>query len=311
MSTTIQAVRWKSDTIDRDSDWYLALDGACLAALDRALATWRASAQPITSARPDEGLRAAWRGQIENLSCVLEQGRGFAILDRLPLERYSREDATAAYWLIGCLLAEPFEQNVEGTLLYDVRDTGKALSEGARFSVTSYESSFHTDNSFGDRVLDYVGLLCLQAARSGGVSQLVHAATVHEELQRRDPQALEILSQPFHVDRRGGVRERESPTVERPVFETDKNGDVLVRYLRYWIDVGHQKVNQPLSEAQRHALDTLDQILAEPALRINFLMEPGQIQFINNRWLFHNRTAFEDHPEIDRRRHYVRLWLHR
>jgi hypothetical protein len=33
--------------------------------------------------------------------------------------------------------------------------------------------------------------------------------------------------------------------------------------------------------------------------------------FINNRWLLHNRTAFNDHAESDRRRHYIRLWLQR
>jgi hypothetical protein len=31
--------------------------------------------------------------------------------------------------------------------------------------------------------------------------------------------------------------------------------------------------------------------------------------FINNRWTLHNRTAFDDHPEPERRRHHVRLWL--
>ena len=42
------------------------------------------------------------------------------------------------------------------------------VRQGARFSVTSTESSFHTDNSFGTTLLDYVGLLCLNAARVGG-----------------------------------------------------------------------------------------------------------------------------------------------
>ena len=44
---------------------------------------------------------------------------------------------------------------MEGTLLYDVRDTGQDVAQGARFSVTNYESSFHTDNSFGSEVLDF------------------------------------------------------------------------------------------------------------------------------------------------------------
>ena len=33
------------------------------------------------------------------------------------------------------------------------------------------------------------------------------------------------------------------------------------------------------------------------------------MQFVNNRFVLHSRTAFEDHAEPDRRRHLVRLWL--
>jgi hypothetical protein len=54
--------------------------------------------------------------------------------------------------LIGHLLGRPVEQNVQGTVLYDVRDTGQDVRYGARFSVTNAESSFHTD-SFGDEGL--------------------------------------------------------------------------------------------------------------------------------------------------------------
>ena len=38
-------------------------------------------------------------------------------------------------------------------------------------------------------------------------------------------------------------------------------------------------------------------------------LKPGDMYFINNRWILHNRTAFVDHPELERRRHLVRLWL--
>ena len=82
----------------------------------------------------------------------LEQGRGFVVLDRLPVDRIPEREAIALYWMIGQLLGEPIAQNVQGTLLYDVRDSGQDVAEGARFSVTNYESSFHTDNSFGETV---------------------------------------------------------------------------------------------------------------------------------------------------------------
>jgi alpha-ketoglutarate-dependent taurine dioxygenase len=57
--------------------------------------------------------------------------------------------------------------------------------------------------------------------------------------------------------------------------------------------------------------DLFDEWLARPEWRVEFMMQPGDMQFINNRWLLHNRTAFEDHTEPELKRHLVRLWLRR
>src|SRR5262249_30113183 len=137
---------------------------------------------------------------------ALEEGPGFVVIGGVPRDRYSNAEMSAAYWLFGQSLGKAVEQNVQGTLLYDVRDTGQDVRYDARFSVTNAESSFHTDNSFGDTVADYVGLLCLQGARSGGVSQLVSGYSAHNELLRHHPDALYTLYRPFHIDRRGGLR---------------------------------------------------------------------------------------------------------
>jgi alpha-ketoglutarate-dependent taurine dioxygenase len=197
---------------------------------------------------------------------------------------------------------------VQGTLLYDVRDTGQDFTKGARFSVTNYESSFHTDNSFGAEVLDYVGLLCLQTAKAGGRSHVLSGFALHNELLAQRPDVLAALYEPFHIDRRGGVREGDAPTVQFPVIHWDER-ELLFRYLRYWIEAGHEKVGRPLTAAQVTALDVLDEFLKRPDLRAEFDLKPGDMYFINNRWTFHNRTAFEDYPELERRRHLVRLWL--
>ena len=37
--------------------------------------------------------------------------------------------------------------------------------------------------------------------------------------------------------------------------------------------------------------------------------EEGDIQLLNNATILHARTAYEDHPEPERRRHLLRLWL--
>ena len=159
-------------------------------------------------------------------------------------------------------------------------------------------------------MLDYVGLLCLNTAKSGGLSQLVSGHAVQQELLAHHRHAWEILRQPFHVDRRGGVPPGEQPTIRFPVLADWEQG-LLVRYLRCWMKAGHEKAGLPLTSAQVDALDVLDRVAAEPRLRVEFMLRPGEMLFVNNRWILHNRTAFEDFAEPERQRHYVRLWLQR
>jgi alpha-ketoglutarate-dependent taurine dioxygenase len=299
---------WRAGTLDAPASWYYPLPDRAWAALDEALAPLRRQVLPVTGLVASAELRAACAPALRPARDALENGRGFAVIDRVPLDRYSDDEARAIYWLLGQVLGTPFAQNVQGTLLYDVRDTGQNVQYGARFSVTNAESSFHTDNSFGSEVLDYVGLLCLRTALSGGLSQMVSGLSVHNALCQQHSEALEVLYRPFHIDRRGGVRPGEGPTTQAPVFQRHGRG-LLIRYLRYWIHAGHDRAGAPLTAGQQAALDALDRVAADPALRAEFALEPGQMYFINNRWILHNRTAFEDHAEPERRRHLVRLWL--
>lgn len=102
--------------------------------------------------------------------------------------------------MIGQHLGGPFEQDVKGTLLFDVKDKGYNVTEGARFSGTRTESTFHTDNAFGCQVPDFVGLLCCQRAQQGGHSQLISAVTLHNELLGKHPDILQTLYQAFYFD---------------------------------------------------------------------------------------------------------------
>ena len=57
------------------------------------------------------------------------------------------------------------------------------------------------------------------------------------------------------------------------------------------------------------AIAALLDLFDDEALSADFDLEPGQMQFVDNRVLGHARTEFEDYPEPERRRHLVRLWL--
>ena len=60
----------------------------------------------------------------------------------------------------------------------------------------------------------------------------------------------------------------------------------------------------------------LDQYHVEPSLIAErcgvaheFMLEPGDLLLANNRKVMHARQDYEDYPELDRRRHLLRLWM--
>ena len=64
-----------------------------------------------------------------------------------------------------------------------------------------------------------------------------------------------------------------------------------------------------MDEAALTAIATLRNVFAQEALRFDFVMERGQIQYVNNLEIGHRRTTFEDFPEPQQKRLMVRLWL--
>ena len=121
---------------------------------------------------------------------------------------------------------------------------------------------------------------------------------------------LDALYGAFYFDRRGQHRADEEPVHRAPVFAWDGR-ELTMRYLRYYIEVGHERAQVALSAAQTRALAAVEEQLQRPDLRVEFDLEPGHMLFTNNHWILHNRTAFEDFANPTLRRHCVRLWLGR
>jgi hypothetical protein len=65
----------------------------------------------------------------------------------------------------------------------------------------------------------------------------------------------------------------------------------------------------PLTQHQSEALDLLDELANDPKLNLVMELEPGDIQLVHNHTILHDRTAFEDHSEPERKRHLLRLWI--
>ena len=101
----------------------------------------------------------------------------------------------------------------------------------------------------------------------------------------------------------------EKPYFTIPVFNWCA-GALSAIYQRQYIDSAQRFADAPrLSPADVEALDLLDALADDPALHLTMSLERGDMQFVHNHTLLHDRTAFEDHPEPARRRHLLRLWL--
>ena len=249
------------------------------------------------------------RAAMAEVKRMLEHGVRFAIVDRLPLDRIAVEEAIAIYWLLASMVARPVAQSLDGKLVYDVQDTGRAAlpGSGVRPDQTNIELKFHTDNSYNATPPEYVVLLCLRAAKSGGHSRAISFHTVHNALLARRPELLPRLYRPFWFDRQREFHPGEDPIFSAPVFTMD--GELRARFSAHQIRGGYALRGEPVDNEGAEAIAAMLDTFEDASLSANFDLEPGQMQFVDNRALGHSRTAFEDSPEPERRRHLIRLWL--
>ena len=238
---------------------------------------------------------------------AVDTGIGFAVLDRLPLESWTLEQASRAFWLLGSLAGRPVEQSDDGRMIYEVRDTGRPPGGRVRRDSTRVAVPFHTDNNYNTAPPEVFALLSVRPGVSGGESAVLSFYAVHDALERRDPAALARLYEPYCFDRQQEHGADEPPYFTAPVFAS--RGTLRVRYSDALIPRGYALAGKSLDDAGQRALDSLAEVLAKPALAVQFDLTPGQILILNNAFIGHARTAFTDHDDPARRRLMLRLWL--
>ena len=236
---------------------------------------------------------------------VLLQGRGFIVIRGVPVERYSIEEAAAAFLGLGAYFGKPVSQNGKGHILGHVKDLGRSIEDPtARIYQTTHRQTFHTDSA------DIVALLCLKTAKAGGLSRIVSSMFLHNEMFRRRPDLAAVLFEPFSFDRRGEVAPGKKGYYEMPIFHWHAERLSVFYGNRYYIESAQRFPDVPrLMGKQIEALDLFDDLANDPANYLDIEFKPGDIQLIHNHVILHDRTDYEDWPEPERKRHLLRLWL--
>ena len=242
--------------------------------------------------------------KLAELKAELIHGIGFSLIKGLPIKRYSEKETATIFYGIGTHIGNARSQNAKGHVLGQVRNMGvDSTDPKVRLYQTSERQTFHTDSC------DVVGLLCRQPAKSGGLSLLVSANTIFNEMRERRPDLLNLLLQPIATDRRGEVPEGMLPYLLIPVFSYFQQ-KITPFYQRQYIDSAQRFPDAPrLTPQHFEALDLFDELCNDPKLHLSMMLEKGDMQFVYNHAMLHDRTAFVDYEVLSKRRHLARLWL--
>jgi hypothetical protein len=295
---------WTGDAMRARRDWLVALSEAEIGEIAQAVAHADRLGRALIDVDRDAFPLPTLAPRLRALRAEILRGRGFVQLRGLPVANWSRRQLATAYWGIGAHLGRAVSQNAKGHVLGHVRDLGLSPEDpNARIYQTTARQNFHTDSC------DIVGLLCLQTARSGGLSCLVSSATVFNRMLATRPDLVAALMEPVCIDRRGEKHADGKGWWRAAVFNL-REGELTTIYTRRYIESAQRFPEVPrLSDGYRAALDLFDATCEEPDVRLDIEFLPGDMQFLCNHVVLHDRTAYEDWPEPERKRHLLRLWI--
>jgi hypothetical protein len=259
----------------------------------------QAAGVPLAELTPESFPLPTAGAVLRRLAREVTDGTGFALLHGVPVD----DDADLVCAGVASYAGTIVPQGAQHAPVQHITDQG---ADPRAPTTRSYQHSgalgYHADPT------DIVALLCIRPAKSGGLSGIVRSAAVHDELARTRPDLAQVLYQPWWRDLRTG--DGPDSFHQRPVYARDRRGRLSVSYGPDYISSAQRGAHvPPLSRAQRAAMAVLDQLNSDPRFSVTMDLRPGDMQFLNNHIILHSRTEYEDHPEPERRRDLIRLWL--
>lgn len=176
--------------------------------------------------------------------------------------------------------------------LFDVRSVPKAND----LAYSPVPLGPHTDNPYRVPTPGIQLLHCLVNETTGGLSTLVDAIAVTDQLRDEDPEGLDLL-----IDTVVRFHFRDDDTAldsHRPVVDVDHRRRVTG--LHYSPRLDHLPLmSVERTQAYHRARHRLAELLNDPAFEIRFLLQPGEAMIFSNDRVLHGRTGFD--PQEGRR----------
>lgn len=309
--TELEPVRgdaaWRGDELSARQDWIYELSSEQIAELETLGARFMKEDPDLRFASKEDYPLVACKDAVEEWGRDVDYGRGFVLVRGLRTHLYSDALSAAIYYILGLHMGEPIRQNEMGDLIDHVYATSdKTMADPtAKSSKVRDQLVYHSDSS------DVVALMCLRPAREGGASCLVSGAEIYNEILKRRPDLAPLLLEPFHWDWRRQDPEAPADTYLSPVISMKHGVFSMYAGSLYIVTAQNYPGVPKLTPQQIEVLELFDKITYEEGMAIEMDFRPGDIQWLSNYAALHARTTFYDYPEPQRRRHLLRLWLHR
>jgi hypothetical protein len=298
---------WTRDEMQGSNEWKYTLSTAEVDELKTAVRHVMNLAQPLRELSKQQFPLPLLTPRIDTLRKELEDGRGFELWRGLPVDEWTEEELSVAFWGLGLHLGSPIVQNAKGELLGSVINTtgtDPTTNANSRFYHTNHAAPFHVDGA------DVVGLACVRTAKTGGASLIVSSCSIYNEILRQRPDLIPLLYEPLWFDHRG----EHNAVTGKPYWVTSicgwANGKLSMMYLRNFIESGQRYEGAPpLTGRHTELFDLIDSLASSEGLCLSMDFKPGDIQWLNNHTILHSRTSYTDWDDPARRRWLLRLWL--
>jgi hypothetical protein len=298
---------WRGDELSGSDEWIIQLSEDDLADFERALGhAARRDHDNVTQLGAEDFPLRHFGDRVAEIVSRLEHGRGLVLLRGLPVyDRFTEQEAAVIYWGLGRHMGDLVPQNRKGDLLGHIRDLGRR-GPYERAYATNEDLGFHTDST------DFVGLLCLRPALYGGESFVASSGLLYNMVLDEHPEYLPILAKSFPTDWRSEEPPGSPGWYPEPLFSYF--GGALSATMR----TGRALSAMRFPEVPRLSADEvscfmyLESLPKRPGVALGMHLRTGDLQFLNNFVVVHNRSAFGDDPQDPaRQRHLLRLWISR
>lgn len=299
------AAAWRGDRLVKTDAWIYHLSEAQVSELETLGVQFVGADPDLRTVRAEDYPLVACADAVRQWGHDVDYGRGFVLVRGLRTHFYSDVLSAAIYYILGLHMGDPIRQNEMGDLVDHVYATSDKMMDDptAHSSKVRDKLVYHSDSS------DVVALMCLRPAKEGGASCLVSGAEIYNEILLRRPDLAPLLLEPFHWDWRRQDHDAPANTYTSPVISLVDGVFSMYAGSLYILTAQDYPGVPKLRPEQIEVLKLFDEITYEPGMAIEMDFRPGDIQWLSNYAALHARTTFYDHPEPQRRRHLLRLWL--